>query len=377
MIGWSDAPSLGMNRIKPSKLRGRVAHSGITSVFFGGGTPSLARPSTVGSLLETVAKTTFLASDAEISLEANPRSAAASRLAQFKAVGVNRLSLGVQALRDADLLILGRDHTAQEALWSLGEARALFPGWTSVDVLFGRPGQSLGLWEAELQELLLLCDHHISLYQLTLERGTALFRQVSQKTLSMPGPEEMAAMYTAARTILQGEGFHQYEVSNFARKGAVSVHNMGYWQGKQYIGVGPGAHGRFVPWGEGSGQREARIQTLEPENWMREVRKFGHATRKRVQQSPLDMLEEKLVLGLRMSEGITHGEWLRSSAGLSLWAALGESQPVQDYLEQGLLVLDQRGLRCTWDGLALLDSLLPTLLHQLHLSHKASTAQGL
>ncbi|XP_041073398.1 radical S-adenosyl methionine domain-containing protein 1, mitochondrial isoform X2 [Carcharodon carcharias] len=280
----------------------------ITSVFIGGGTPSLARPSTIASILETVARATHFPHNLEISMEANPTSAAASRLAEFKAAGITRLSLGIQALCDHDLKILGRDHTAQEALWSLEEASKLFPGHTSVDIIFGRPGQNVESWKEELEELLALCDHHVSLYQLTLERGTALYKQVQEKVLRMPEQEAMAQMYQAARSILRKAGFLQYEVSNFAKNGAVCLHNLGYWRGRQYLGVGPGAHGRFVPLGEGKTQREARIQTLEPSNWLREVRRFGHGTRKRVQQSKLDILEELLVMGLRMNEGISHQE---------------------------------------------------------------------
>ncbi|XP_032900351.1 radical S-adenosyl methionine domain-containing protein 1, mitochondrial isoform X1 [Amblyraja radiata] len=278
----------------------------ITSVFFGGGTPSLAKPSTIASILETVAKASCLSHNVEVTLEANPTSVSTSKLAEFKKAGVTRISIGIQALRNYDLKILGRDHTVQEAVWSLEEARKLYPGCTSVDIIFGRPGQSLELWEEELEEILTLCDHHVSLYQLTLERGTALFKQVQEKVVSMPEQDVVANMYHAARSILEKAGFHQYEVSNFAKNGAVSLHNLGYWKGMQYLGVGPGAHGRFVPWGEGKTQREARIQTLEPNNWLREVRQFGHGTRKRVQQSELDILEEMLVMGLRMNEGLAH-----------------------------------------------------------------------
>ncbi|XP_043570516.1 radical S-adenosyl methionine domain-containing protein 1, mitochondrial isoform X1 [Chiloscyllium plagiosum] len=349
----------------------------ITSIFFGGGTPSLARPSTIARVLETVARVTHVPHDVEISMEANPTSAAASRLAEFKEAGITRLSLGVQALCDSDLRILGRDHTAQEALRSLEEARKLFPGNTSIDIIFGRPGQSVESWEEELEELVALCDHHVSLYQLTLERGTALYKQVQEQALSIPEQEELAEMYQAARRILGKAGFLQYEVSNFAKSGAVCEHNLGYWRGRQYLGVGPGAHGRFIPWGEEKSLREARIQTLEPDDWLREVRQFGHGTRKRVQQTELDILEELLVLGLRMNDGITHQLWLQCSPGLSLQQAVGDSPEVKQYLEKQLLVLDNRGLRCSWEGLALLDMLLPALLLQLQLSYQKSVTHSL
>ncbi|MEE6527647.1 hypothetical protein FKM82_029179, partial [Ascaphus truei] len=211
-----------------------------------------------------------------------------------------------KSLDDSDLLLLGRTHTASDALRTLEEARCLFPGRTSADIMFGLPGQSLASWHSSLRRLLALCDDHVSLYQLTLERGTALFRAVQDGRLSPPDPELTAHMYDDARRILSEAGFRQYEVSNFARNGALSNHNLSYWLGKQYIGLGPGAHGRFVARGGGGQRREARIQTLEPEPWMTEVTRYGHGTRRVTEQSDLDVLEEMLVLGLRTDFGITH-----------------------------------------------------------------------
>ncbi|XP_014457264.2 radical S-adenosyl methionine domain-containing protein 1, mitochondrial [Alligator mississippiensis] len=337
----------------------------ISSVFFGGGTPSLASPLTIAAVLETVLQCSRLAADAEVTLEANPTSAGASRLAGFQAAGVNRLSIGIQSVDNSELQLLGRDHTADEALRTLEEAKKLFPGRTSIDLIFGLPGQSVASWARGLERLLQLCDDHVSLYQLTLERGTSLFKQVQQGALPMPEHDVVAEMYEVARRILQDAGFRQYEVSNFARNGALSTHNLSYWQGSQYIGIGPGAHGRFVPRGSGTSLREARIQTLEPDNWMREVLAWGHGTRKRVAQNPLDVLEEILALGLRTDVGITHQHWLQFAPSLSLWDAFGASEEVKELEDQGFLLLDHRGLRCSWTGLAVLDSLLPTLLNQL------------
>lgn len=340
----------------------------MTSVFFGGGTPSLAEPSTITAILDVIAKWAHIPCNAEITLEANPTPSTVLRLTEFKNAGVNRLSIGLQSIQDKDLRILGRNHTAKEALHMLTEAKKLFPGHTSVDVIFGRSGQTLELWEKELQELLELCDNHVSLYQLTLERGTQLFKQVQNCQLSMPEQETVALMYDAARVILKESGFHQYEVSNFSKNNAVSYHNMNYWQGGQYIGVGPGAHGRFALRKDSKMQREARIQTLEPDIWMKEVLEFGHGTRKRVAQSRLDILEEALVLGLRMTNGISHQHWRKVSPVLGLQDIFPMSPEFKELTEQGFLILDQRGMRCSWRGLALLDSILPTLLIQLQTS---------
>lgn len=349
--------------------------SSITSVFFGGGTPSLADPSTIAAVLETVSRRVQLSEEAEVSLEVNPTPFGMSKLEDFCQAGVNRFSIGVQSLRNEDLKSLGRDHSSIEALKTIEEARRLCPGRVSVDVMFGRPGQTVESWGDELSELLLeVCDDHVSLYQLTLERGTHLFKEVQSGRVTIPSEEETAEMYQCARETLKQLGFLQYEVSNFARHNSVSRHNLSYWEGKQYIGVGPGAHGRFVPVGEGGVFREARTQTLEPDVWMHEVLQRGHGTRRRIPLGHLELLEEVLVMGLRMAKGINHKHWELFSPQMSLSEVFSASSDVQELLQSGRLILDKRGLHCSWDGLALLDSILPTLLAELEkqVSQKSS-----
>ncbi|XP_054463302.1 radical S-adenosyl methionine domain-containing protein 1, mitochondrial, partial [Anoplopoma fimbria] len=344
----------------------------ITSVFFGGGTPSLAHPSTIAAVLQTVSKWAYLSEKAEVTLEVNPTPVGKTKLEDFCLAGVNRFSIGVQSLQDEDLKVLGRDHSSRQALQTVEEARRLCPGRVSVDVMFGRPKQSVESWENELSELLRVCDDHVSLYQLTLERGTQLFKQVLGGEVTVPDEDVTAEMYRCARRTLHQHGFLQYEVSNFARQKAVSHHNTSYWKGRQYIGVGPGAHGRFVPLGEGGVLREARTQTLEPDVWIREVQQRGHGTRRRIQLSHLELLEEVLVMGMRMTDGINHKHWEMFSPQLGLHEVFGSSRDVQELLLSGQLILDDRGLRCSWDGLVLLDSILPALLVELEkqISHR-------
>ncbi|XP_029421986.1 radical S-adenosyl methionine domain-containing protein 1, mitochondrial isoform X2 [Nannospalax galili] len=330
----------------------------VESVFFGGGTPSLASPHTIAAVLEAVAQAVYLPADSEVTLEANPTSAPGPRLAAFGAAGVNRLSIGLQSLDDTELQLLGRTHSVSDALQTLAEARRLFPGCVSVDLMLGLPGQKMDQWLGQLQELLYHCDDHLSLYQLTLERGTTLFTQVQQGTLPAPDPELAAEMYQEGRAVLREAGFRQYEVSNFARNGALSTHNWTYWQCGQYLGIGPGAHGRFTPQGDGGHTREARIQTLEPDNWMKEVILFGHGTRKRVPLGQLELLEEVLAMGLRTDVGITHQHWQQFEPQLTLWDVFGASKEVKELLAQGLLLLDHRsvgggvqmGLRGPWES---------------------------
>ncbi|XP_027423436.1 radical S-adenosyl methionine domain-containing protein 1, mitochondrial isoform X1 [Zalophus californianus] len=330
----------------------------VESVFFGGGTPSLASPSTVAAVLEAVDQAAHLPADSEVTLEANPTSPSGARLAAFGAAGVNRLSIGLQSLDDTELQLLGRTHSARDALQTLAEARRLFPGRVSVDLMLGLPAQQVGPWLGQLRMLLGRCDDHLSLYQLTLERGTALFTQVQRGTLPAPDPELAAEMYQEGRAVLREAGFRQYEVSNFARNGALSTHNWTYWQCGQYLGIGPGAHGRFVPQGAGGHTREARIQTLEPDNWMKEVMLFGHGTRRRVPLGQLELLEEVLAMGLRTDVGITHQHWQQFEPQLSLWDVFGASEEVKALLAQGLLLLDHRleaavSAQCQVDGLGI------------------------
>ncbi|XP_028267880.1 radical S-adenosyl methionine domain-containing protein 1, mitochondrial [Parambassis ranga] len=339
--------------------------SRITSVFFGGGTPSLAPPSTIAAVLKIISKHVNLPDDAEVTLEVNPTPAGMSKLKDYCRAGVSRFSIGVQSLQDEDLKNLGRDHSSHDALQTIEEARRLCPGRVSVDIIFGRPRQTVESWERELSELLRVCDDHVSLYQLTLERGTQLFKQVQSGRVTVPAEDVMAQMYQHARETLQQHGFLQYEVSNFAKHNSVSHHNMSYWKGRQYIGVGPGAHGRFVPLGEDGVLREARTQTLEPDVWIYEVQKRGHGTRRRIQLGYLELLEEVLVMGMRMTRGIYHKHWELFSPHVGLHEAFGASVEVQDLLQSGKLILDDRGLRCSWEGLALLDSILPALLVEL------------
>lgn len=345
----------------------------ISSVYFGGGTPSLAEPSTISSVLETVSRLCYLPSGAEVTLEANPTSTETATLRHFHSAGINRLSLGIQAFNSRDLLLLGRDNTVEDSLQALETAKSIFPGKVSIDLIFGRPHQTLDAWHKELDQALSVCDDHISLYQLTLERGTPFYRDVKAGKMSLPNSNMKAELYQLAVETLSRNGFRRYEVANFARLGAESRHNLSYWKGTQYIGVGPGAHGRFIPFGSGSETREARVQTLEPNSWMKEVETRGHATRKQVPQTKFEILEEVLMLGLRTADGLPNEKWQTFSPfgkSLSLYCAFKDSKDVQDLVKSDLLVLNERGIKATSKGLSVVDSIIPMLL--LHLEKSAS-----
>lgn len=338
--------------------------SEITTVFFGGGTPSLMRPRDVERVLEAVAaltKTPVL----EVTLECNPTPAAKEQLNDFKKAGVSRVSIGIQSLSsDAELSCLGRTHSVEDSLRCLDRAKQLFPGQVSLDVLYGRPGQTLDGWLRELQQVLQLGTSHVSLYELTLERGTQLFKDVQAGSQVLPDSEITSQMYLAAVEALEGNGLLRYEVSNFARQGHECQHNQACWRGSQYLGIGPGAHSRVWVDGE-EGEWEARVQTLEPSPWMREVASRGHATRLTRRLARHERLEELLLMGLRTARGISHQDWCLVSGGVSLADAFGGCSDTGRLLDSGLLVLDNSGLRASKAGMNVADSLTAMLLPHL------------
>ena len=234
----------------------------VSSVFFGGGTPSLMSGETVAGILDAIARLWPLAGDAEITLEANPTSAEAARFARYRSAGVNRLSLGVQSLRDDALAALGRRHGAREAVAALETARSLFPRF-SFDLIYARSGQQLADWRVELAEALALAGDHLSLYQLTIERGTPFFARQRRGELQLPDDDLARDFYDLTQDLCQSAGMPAYEISNHARPGGASRHNLTYWRSGDYVGVGAGAHGRI---GSGAGRR-ATAAIARPSDW--------------------------------------------------------------------------------------------------------------
>ncbi len=267
----------------------------VASVFFGGGTPSLMAPATVAAVIDAVARRWPLASDAEITLEANPSSVEAARFAGFGRAGVNRVSLGLQALDDADLRALGRPHDLAQGLAALDVAQANFPR-VSLDLIYDRPGQTLGAWEAELTRALGFGTEHLSLYGLTIEPGTRFATLAAKGELVMAGEDASADLFDLTAALTAAAGRPAYEVSNHAAPGAASRHNLAYWTYADYVGVGPGAHGR-----RGGA---ATVRHKKPENWRAAVTAHGHGL---AGETPLDAAargREALMMGLRLADGI-------------------------------------------------------------------------
>ena len=327
----------------------------VTSLFLGGGTPSLMAPETVAAIIDRVEALWPTAPDLEITLEANPSSVDAARFAAYAAAGVNRVSLGVQALDDEALHFLGRRHSAADALAALGLAHRHFAR-VSFDLIYARPGQTVAAWRRELARALNHAGEHLSLYQLTIESNTAFAQAHARGDLVLPEEALAAALYEATQDTLEAAGLPAYEISNHARPGAESRHNLTYWRYDDYVGAGPGAHGRLTL----DGVKVATRQHRAPEAWLERVERCGHATRARLRLSPAERVEELLLMGLRLREGVGRMHFRRET-GQEVEAAL-DRERLARLVDGGFLALDARGLRATAAGRQRLNAVLAALL---------------
>jgi len=326
----------------------------VGSVFFGGGTPSLMPPETVAALLDRVRSHWDVMPDLEVTLEANPKSAEVARFQAFAAAGVNRLSLGVQALDPAALRMLGRAHDRSEAIAAIEHARASFPRF-SFDLIYARPCQGVAAWRRELDEGLLLAEDHLSLYQLTIEPGTAFATLYKRGELVVPAEDNAAALFETTQDRLAAHGLPAYEISNHARPGAECRHNLAYWRYQDYIGVGPGAHGRLT---QGRVKHATRQRRL-PERWLAAVESAGTGTE---ENAPIDRgsaLEEMLMMGLRLTEGVPRAQ-IERAAGQDAEALFGRN--LAPLVEGGFLTLDRDRLAATAAGRLRLNAVLAALL---------------
>jgi putative oxygen-independent coproporphyrinogen III oxidase len=332
----------------------RLGRRPLTSIFFGGGTPSLMEPETVAALIDDARRSFDAAPEIEITLEANPTSVEAERLAMFRAAGVNRASLGVQALDDGVLRLLGRQHSAADALAALEIARATFPR-VSFDLIYARPGQDEVAWRGELRQALTLAADHLSLYQLTIEPGTAFATRHARGEIVLPDGDVAAALYAATGEEAAMFGLLPYEVSNYAASGAESLHNLAYWRYADYAGIGPGAHGRLSLHGALIATRRHRA----PEPWAERVERDGHGTVEEAALTPDERAREMLLMGLRLGEGIDPARFAERT-GIALLEAVNAGT-LKRALEEDYLVWRDGRLAATVDGRLRLDALLTDL----------------
>jgi putative oxygen-independent coproporphyrinogen III oxidase len=330
----------------------QTARPAVASVFFGGGTPSLMSGNAVGRILDRIATLWTFTGDAEITLEANPNSAEQARFRDYRAAGVNRVSVGVQALDELALKALGRLHGVDEARHAIGLAQSIFPR-SSFDLIYARPGQTREAWTRELKDALTFGTEHLSLYQLTIEPGTAFATLARQGRLTMLDEEAAAQLYEATEELCAASGLHAYEVSNYAKPGGESRHNLIYWRYGDYVGVGPGAHGRLTR----DGRRIATEAERLPEKWLAAVDRDGSSLR--VADVSADSAREHLLMGMRLSEGID------LAAYRDRWAVAPAPQRIAELSGEGLIALSDGRLRATPRGRLLLNTVIAQLVASL------------
>ncbi len=287
----------------------KIGNRKVKTIFFGGGTPSLMPLQLVEGILKKISQVFSLAENCEITLEANPTSFEGAKFKGFRDLGINRLSLGIQALNDDDLKFLGRTHSAKEAISVIENAAKIFENF-SFDLIYARPKQTLDSWARELEQAMNFGTKHLSLYQLTIEKGTKFFAQFQRQEFTMPSEELSAEFYELTEKIARQNGFNSYEISNYAKKNHECKHNLVYWQGGDYIGIGAGAHSRIgglTPFNS----RQAIMMIHEPLNWLKEVQKSGAGIQNIDDINSEELLQELVLMGLRLQEGISNKIFLK------------------------------------------------------------------
>jgi len=349
--GVDEARFLRAYKSEIAATAARVPDRTVSSIFFGGGTPSLMQPSSVQAILDCIGRHWSVASDVEVTLEANPTSVEATRFRGYRAAGVNRVSLGVQALDDAALKELGRLHTAQEALDAVAVARSIFDRY-SFDLIYARPRQSLDAWAAELKRAIAEAAEHLSLYQLTIEPDTPFFSLQKAGKLIVPDEDLARDLYDLTQVICSNAGLPAYEISNHARPGAECRHNLVYWRGHDYAGVGPGAHGRLTI----DERRVATATEKRPEAWLTRVEETGTGFTVDEKLTSGEAADEYLLMGLRLTEGIDIARYSALS-GRSL-----DPKRISILRGEGAVETTADGrLRVTKSGFPLLDAVVADL----------------
>jgi len=336
--------------VGPRKLR---------SIFFGGGTPSLMSPKTVEALIEA-AQSHWPDEGVEITCEANPNSVEAQKFRDFKSAGVNRVSLGIQSLNPSALQFLGRTHSKLEAIEAIEIARNTFDRY-SFDLIYTRPDQKVQEWQQELQEALSIAGDHLSLYQLTIEEGTVFHTLFSRGQHTLPEEETSAQLFEITQDIMNAHGLPAYEISNHAREGQECQHNLQYWQYRDYVGIGPGAHGRITL----DGKKYATRCHRAPETWTQKVQQQNHGIQDFISLSWEVRFQELVMMGLRLQQGISKTDFSQELGKeiVDVW----NNEILQPYMTEGLLEMTPTHMRATPKGLQKLNALTRALLGEVEL----------
>ncbi|MCC7305383.1 MAG: coproporphyrinogen III oxidase [Alphaproteobacteria bacterium] len=347
---WKNAYIKALRHYAPL-LPGRQA----VSVFFGGGTPSLMEPETVAAVLNEIKAHWPEAKDMEVTLEANPTSVEAGKFRAFRDAGVNRVSLGIQSLKDEALKFLGRSHDRAQALAALETAKTIF-GRVNFDLIYARPGQTLKEWEGELQEAVGLAKGHMSLYQLTIERSTPFYFAQEQGKFVMPEEGLAADFYSLTQGIMEKAGLPAYEVSNHAAPGQESRHNLVYWNYGDYVGIGPGAHGRLTM----EGKKFAARDHSAPDVWLEKIAEDGHGAHPLQEVPPRERFLEALMMGLRLREGVSM-ERLEAEGGAAIENFIDFSK-LEKLKEENFLLYNAQEIQLTREGMLRLNAVVPFIL---------------
>jgi oxygen-independent coproporphyrinogen-3 oxidase len=351
---WRDAYLREM-AVEAERTRPQGEPRPLSSIFFGGGTPSLMAPDTVAEIVASAQHLWGFTEDCEITLEANPSSVEAARFAGFRDAGVNRVSLGIQALQDAALKFLGRAHDREQALAALATAQRTFAR-VSCDLIYARPGQSLAAWREELDTAIDFGTSHLSVYQLTIEKGTPFYAAHQRGDFALPDEATAAALFEETQERLAAAGLEAYEISNHARPGMASRHNLIYWRAEDYIGIGPGAHGRITV----DGDTLATMRKHKPEDWLDSVERGRSGSQAEAVVERDERVTEMLMMGLRLVEPIPRGRF-RRIAGAEPEAVLDPAR-LKRMIDGGFVTLDGAGLCATAAGRQRLNSVLEALL---------------
>ncbi len=330
-------------------------HLPVSSIFFGGGTPSLMPVDTADEIINTIQKNWKIKNDIEITLEANPTSIEREKFQGFRAAGINRVSIGVQSLNDNDLKALGREHSADEALKAIDTARDVFDRY-SFDLIYAREGQSLKDWEHELSRALKYADGHVSLYQLTIEPGTAFHTRFQRGDLTIPEEDDAVDFYNITQDIMGAAGLPAYETSNHAAVGQESRHNMIYWRYGQYAGIGAGAHGRINI----DGKRHATRAHRGPEIWRDLALENGHGAHPFEALDKKAMGEEALMMGLRLTAGLDLQQFY-AETGCAV-SDVADENKIKTLVDEGLLISDNKILKATPRGMLCLNAVLSYII---------------